>query len=125
MSDTKLPNLEKPIATHQQTSFSLEYLLNEACDYLTLGINELFVENTRTEQYHFLMVLQRLLQRLKRQAVSPDKKDAFAETLYQAESLSRLAADLIFLENTDGDRVNYLMILRDLLSEAREVMEVC
>ncbi len=124
MQDTKMTNIENSDETDNPGAFTIEYLIAQACDYLTLGINELFIMQLGTERCHFLLVLQQLLLRLQKYTSSLENhRDQFMETLYQAESLSRLAANVIFLEDEEGDNVNYLAVLQRLLSEARELSE--
>lgn len=121
MQETKMPHNETP---DKQDTFTIEYLIKQASDYLTLGINELFLLHVSTERCHFLFVLQQLLLRLQQDTQFPEENhDRFMETLYQAESLSRLAATVIFLEDEEADKVNYLMVLQHLLSEVREICE--
>ncbi len=103
--------------------YSSELLLLQVYHYLCLGIDELFNSQQCLDRYYFLMILCKLLKRLLSDVKSSPASFECTERFYQAESLSRLAADVIFLEDIDGDRVNYLGLLRDLMTEARELHE--
>ncbi len=101
----------------------VKYLLQQAFQYLNIGVENVFSKESSDDSYSFLQLLQRLLQRLLTISDTNTLNNDFMEGLYQAESLARLAADVIFLEIETSDKVNYLSYLRILLSEIRELQE--
>ncbi len=101
----------------------ISFMLKQASDYLNLGLDVIFNEEISEDQSNFLNILKYLLEDLMEVAQSEKYTNHFTEGLYQAESLARLAANVIFLEVETGDKVNYLSMLRKLLSEVREAYE--
>lgn len=95
----------------------------QAYHFLSLGIDELFLGNPQEDYVNFLLVFRDLLKQLVNQLSTHSMSFQIVDKIYQAESLGRIAADQLFIENDCSDKINYLGRLRDLLTETREFLE--